>query len=53
MGPLGVVLSTPLTLFACVSHILLGTWFAWNLMFVSWVLVCVKTAGVRLWTYAQ
>ena len=42
MGPLGVVLSTLLTHFAFVSHILLGMWFTWSLVFLSWVLLCVN-----------
>ena len=30
------------------SHILLSAWFAWCLVFVSWGLVCVNSAGIGL-----
>ena len=47
-APWGLVLSTPLILFAWVSRVLLSVWFEWYLVFASGGMVCVNSAGVGM-----
>ena len=46
-APWGLVLSTPLTVFAWVLRILLSAWFAWYLVFVSggWYVLILLVLG--------